>query len=96
MLKKLYLLVTFLAIISISSVIHARATDGKIKLLVLIIASDNHPIYIELQKIWRAYMHLDPEHVEVYFMKNNPNLSTQYQSINDEICASLKKMLFPD
>ena len=36
-----------------------QATEGK-KVLFLIIASDNFPIYTELQKSWRAYIQLTP------------------------------------
>lgn len=50
----------------------------EIKVLVLIIASDNLPVYVELQKIWRSYMHTDPEHVEAYFIKGNPDLATTH------------------
>lgn len=52
------------------------AQDSKKKLLVLIIASDNHPVFLELQGIWRAYMHLDPKHVTAYFLKGDPDLKT--------------------
>lgn len=55
------------------------------KLLVLIIASDNHPAYLELQEIWRSYMHHDPEHVEVYFMKGDPNQDVDAEIIGDTI-----------
>jgi hypothetical protein len=51
-------------------------THKDIKVLVLIIASDQFPVYVELQKIWRSYMHLDPKHVEAYFIKGNEHLST--------------------
>ena len=42
--------------------LHARDT----KVLVLIIASDNQPVYLELQKLWRSYMHQDRKHIEAY------------------------------
>lgn len=54
----------------------AHHQKRNIKILVLIIASDQLPIYRDLQKIWRSYMHYDPEHVEAYFLKDNPNLPT--------------------
>lgn len=55
------------------------------KILVLILASDDQPIYIELQKVWRKYMHLDPAHVEAYFMKANPHLKETYIIQDDTI-----------
>lgn len=49
-------------------------TDKHMKILLLISSSDDQPIYPECEKIWRAYMHLDPDHVEAYFFKSNPEL----------------------
>jgi hypothetical protein len=51
-------------------------THKDIKVLVLIIASDQFPVYVELQKIWRSYMHLDPKHIEAYFIKGDEHLPT--------------------
>lgn len=56
-----------------------------LKILVLIIASDNSLVYQELQKIWKAYMHLDREHIEAYFIKGNAELKTAYQIVDDTI-----------
>ena len=55
------------------------------KLLVLIISSDQFPLYTELQENWRAYMNYDPEHVKVYFIKGDPNLACQYKIEGDTI-----------
>lgn len=44
------------------------------KILVLIIASDDQPVYREMQNLWRSYMHLDPDHIEAYFLKGDPDL----------------------
>jgi hypothetical protein len=41
------------------------------KILVLILASDNQPIYIEFQKLWRLYMNTNI-HFDCYFYKGNP------------------------
>jgi hypothetical protein len=65
--------------------LQAKASDGKIKILVLIIDSDNEPVYAKLRKIWRSYMHLDPEHVVAYFIRGNPNLQTQCMINGDTI-----------
>jgi len=66
-----------------------------IKVLVLIIASDDFPVYVQLQKIWRAYMHLDPAHIEAYFIKGNPNLSTVYKIDKDIIWSRTSETLKP-
>lgn len=65
------------------------------KILVLIVASDEVPVYLELQKIWRAYMHLDPEHVEAYFIKANPDLATSCEVEGDIIWAKVPHGLNP-
>ncbi len=62
-------------------------SDRDMKILVLIIASDNLPVYVEEQKIWRAYMHLNPKHVEAYFIKADPTLSTPFAIKEDIIWA---------
>lgn len=65
------------------------------KLLVLVLASDNRPIYQELQKLWRSYMHYDPEHVEVYFIKSDPDLNVPYKIENDVIWSKMNESLKP-
>jgi hypothetical protein len=54
------------------------------KLLVLIVASDDKPYYTELQKVWRSYMNYNPEQVEAYFLKSDPNLDRTWK-IEDQI-----------
>lgn len=62
-----------------------------VRLLVLIIASDGDEIYIELQKIWQAYMHHNRQYMEAYFIKGNPNLSISCQVLKDTIwCKTLE------
>jgi len=70
------------------------------KVLVLVIASDHYngqpvPIYGELEKVWRTYMHLDPKHVEVYFIKADPNLSSDYEIRGDVIWSKTADNLMP-
>lgn len=72
----------------------ARA-NKPVKLLVVIIASDGFPVYTELQKIWRSYMHLDPEHVEVYFMKGDPHLPNLCEIRGDEIWVRTEESIIP-
>jgi len=57
---------------------------GDLKLLVLVIASDDLPVYPELQKSWKSYMHLDSDHVEVYFIRGDPDLPVLYE-IRDNV-----------
>ncbi|MEN9343776.1 MAG: hypothetical protein RLZZ453_563 [Chlamydiota bacterium] len=65
------------------------------KLLVLIIASDDLPIYKEHQKIWRAYMHLYPKQISSYFLKANPLLDTPYKIEADTIWVKTTETLTP-
>ena len=66
-----------------------------IKILVLIICSDNLPVYPELQKIWRSYMHYDRNHVEAYFIKADPKLDVEYKIDNDVIWSKTDECLIP-
>lgn len=70
-------------------------SNRDIKLLVLIIASDEYPVYVELQKIWRSYMHYNRNHIEVYFMKGNPNLATAYEILDDVIWVKSPENIIP-
>ncbi len=69
--------------------------EHEVKLLVFVIANDDEPIYVELQKIWRAYMHLDPEHVDAYFIKADPYLEAEYKIDGDTIWSRTEESLFP-
>lgn len=81
------------ATIGCSDVVGREKKD--IKILVLIVASDDCPVYIELQKIWRSYMHYDPERVEAYFIRGNPNLPTLYEIQDDVIWCKFHENLNP-
>ena len=65
------------------------------KVLLLIIASDDFPVYPECQKTWRAYMHADPLHVEAYFIRADPALKTQYKIKGDTIWSKTEECQFP-
>lgn len=65
------------------------------KTLVLIICSDDLPVYFGLQNIWRSYMHLDPERFECYFIRGNPNLKTEFKIENDVIWSKTEENLIP-
>lgn len=68
---------------------------NEIKTLVLIIASDHLPVYPGLQKIWKSYMDIDPEHFECYFIRGNEDLPTLYSIENDTIWSKTKERLIP-
>ena len=65
------------------------------KVLVLIIASDNQPVYADLQRLWRQYMHLDPAHITAYFIKADPKLPQPFVIQSDVIWSRTKEDLRP-
>lgn len=71
------------------------STLEKPRVLALIIASDNQPIYLELQQLWRQYMHLDPAHVTAYFIKGDPTLAAEHQIIGDTIWSQTVENPYP-
>lgn len=70
-------------------------TSRNIKLLILILASDDYPVYCELQKIWRAYMHSDPENIEAYFIKADPNLPSDCLIDGDIVWLKCEECIKP-
>ena len=60
------------------------------KVLVLIVASDDLPVYIKEQEIWRSYMHRDREHFEVYFIKVDSELQSDYELSFDVIWSKVE------
>lgn len=66
-----------------------------LKVLVLIIASDGTKAHVELQKIWKAYMHTDPKHFEVYFIRGNPNLAVPYEINGDDFFLKCEESYVP-
>lgn len=69
--------------------------EKPVKVLVLNIASDDLPVYGELQKIWRLYMHRYPEQIEAYFMKADPNLDTDIRVVGDTVWVKCEESLRP-
>ena len=65
------------------------------KTLVLIICSDNLPVYLRFQKIWKSYMNLDPEHFECYFIRGNPELSSEFLIDEDVVWSRTQENLIP-
>lgn len=72
-----------------------QASEESPKVLVLIIASDGTEAYLELQKVWRSYMHSDPEHFEVYFIRGNPKLATPYEIRCDDLFVKSEESYVP-
>lgn len=78
---------------------------GGIRILVLIIACDHNVryqgqkaddlIYQELQKMWRFYMNSDPQHVEVYFVKADPDLVHDFDIQGDTIWCKGEETWIP-
>lgn len=54
------------------------------KILVLILASDTDPIYLQFQSIWRRYMK-SSSHIDCYFYKGDPMLETEYKLDEDTL-----------
>lgn len=65
------------------------------RILLLIVANDDLPEYIEFQKIWRAYMHIDPLHVESYFLKMEPDLPSVCEIHADTIFCKVERNYIP-
>lgn len=86
-------LITALLLCCTSQQVHTQSNT--VKTLMLIIASDQLPIYVELQKIWKTYMHSDPEHFEVYFIKGDAKLPTLYTIDNDIIWSKTDDWWIP-
>lgn len=64
------------------------------KTLVLVICTDGK-LYDELQKVWKSYMHLDPEHFECYFIRANPKLSSPFFIDEDVIWSRTQENYIP-
>lgn len=73
-----------------------RSVIGKdIKVLVLIVDSDNLPVYKEFRKIWRSYMNDDPSHIEAYFIRGDNNLNQEYKIDKDIIWVKTQESWRP-
>jgi hypothetical protein len=91
----------FILILACSFAFRVAADEKEMKILVLIIASDRFdgpeifPPYIAMQNTWRSYMHLDPDHVEAYFIKGDPNLETDFEIRGDVIWSKVEESWIP-
>lgn len=66
----------------------AQQVRRPVKVLVLIIASNNLPVYEEFKKVWRAYMKSNPKQIEAYFIDDNPSLTTEWTIKGDTIWSN--------
>jgi hypothetical protein len=88
--------ILFVAIIfSCAQLIAQTANNTHNKLLVLIVDSDNDPIYAKLRYIWSLYMHSDPEHVEAYFIRGNPDIPAPYLIEGNTIFLQIENSRVP-
>jgi len=61
------------------------ADSAKKKVLILIIASDNHPAFLELQEVWQSYMNSRPEEITAYFIKGDPLLESDSEQMGNTL-----------
>lgn len=81
------LCMSFVLFFGIAQAENEYKSPKPVKLLVLIIASDHFPVYVAMQKVWKAYMNYDPQHVEAYFIRADPNLPTLF-SVEENVIWS--------
>ncbi len=99
--KKIFFLFMISVFLFFQTKIFAQAQEHPMKILVLIICSDNFPgsplffPYKMMQNVWRSYMHLDPECVEAYFIRGNPNLSLTCKIDGDVIWSKTEESVIP-
>lgn len=62
------------------------------RVLVLILASDTQPIYLEHQRLWRTYMHSNPN-VDCYFYKGDPTLKSEAELKGDTLFLRIEDTL---
>jgi hypothetical protein len=65
------------------------------KTLVLIIANDDLPAFVELQKVWQSYMNSDPTHFDVFFLKGNASQETVIKIEGNTLFAQTEDNMKP-
>jgi hypothetical protein len=65
------------------------------KVLILIIATDDTEYYQDMQKIWKLYMNSNPNHIEAYFLKADPNLPKTVERRGDTIWTKTSEVIIP-
>jgi hypothetical protein len=59
---------------------------------VLVLASDTQPIYIEHQRLWRTYMHTNPN-ADCYFYKGDPTMEEDVKLVGDTLFIKIEETL---
>ena len=92
-----HIVLLYACLIGTFSTLSLFASERKeLKVLGLIIASDQEgTVYPELQKLWRTYMHLDRDHFEMYFIKADPNLASEFAIDGDTLWVKAEENLIP-
>lgn len=85
--KQIFFILAFLASLF-------QPIDAK-KNLILIISSNNLPVYKIHQDSWRVYMHAFEEDFESYFLQMDENLKEEYSLVGDVLWIKGKESLFP-
>jgi hypothetical protein len=92
----------FFFIVLFTLFLKASAGEKDLKILVLIISSDGiygdgdvFQPYKVMENTWRTYMHSDPEHVEAYFIRADPDLPVQSTIKGDVIWSKTQESLNP-
>lgn len=67
-------------------------TPAPPRALVLVLASDTQPIYLEHQRLWRTYMHSTPN-VDCYFYKGDPTLESEAELKGDTLFLRIEDTL---
>ncbi len=65
------------------------------RIAVLIICSDNKPIYKHLQESCKKFMHSDPEHIDAYFLRGDPSIQNICEIRGDTIYAQTEESINP-
>jgi hypothetical protein len=62
------------------------------RVLMLILASDTAPVYLEHQRLWRTYMKSNPN-VDCYFYKGDPDLEEETLLVEDTLFIKIEDTL---
>jgi len=90
------LLLSGLIIISFDASLHLIEKNKRTpKVLVLIAATDDKPVYNKFHRLWRQYKDIDPEHIEVYFLRADPELPVACRIDGDVIWARTTENQIP-
>lgn len=66
-----------------------------LKILVLIVASNQLQAWIDLQSIWKKYMHKDKNHFECYFVRADINLIKPFELDRENITVKVEDSYVP-